>query len=234
MTRGAAGARVATLRASSCHDRARRAPGAVGFHAGLIWLALATAPVAALAANDPAGTPSPGRSAEAAQATAVPGPSLSVAEILTATEAIEVSEQRIQRRLAAGMQIDALAVEIEAVERDFPKADRFLADASVDMLQFYDLLDLATAARGSDRRLTAATEALAARAKALDADLDQLARHDAQSAAWLEAARARNAPTAVLERVEAIPRRSDALARQLRAARDQVLQVLDRATRLRR
>ena len=188
----------------------------------------------ALAANDPAATPSPGGSAEATKATAEPGASLSVAEILTATEALEVSEQRIRRRLAAGTQIDALAVEIEAVERDFPKADRVLADASVDMLQFYDLLDLATAARGSDRRLTAATEALVARAKALDADLDQLARHDAQSAAWLEAARARNAPTAVLERVEAIPRRSDALARQLRAARDQVLQVLDRATRLRR
>jgi hypothetical protein len=191
----------------------------------------------ALAANDPAATPSPGGSAEATKATAEPGASPSVAEILTATEALEVSEQRIRRRLAAGTQIDALAVQIEAVERDFPKADRVLADASIDMLQFYDLLDLATVAQGSDRRRPPRPRRSWRGRRPLDADLVQLAssrRAIGRVARGGTGAQRtdRRRPGARVEK--AIPRRSATLARQLKAVRDQVLQVLDRPTRLRR
>jgi small-conductance mechanosensitive channel len=206
---------------------------AIGFSAGLVLLALAAAPGAALAAGGPAGMPSPEISAEAAKAAAGSGRAPSLAEILTATETLEVSERSMRRRMADGTRIEVLAAEIEAVQSAFPKADRLLTDASVDMVEYYDLVDLAIATRASDRRLTAATEALVARAQAFDTDLDRLARYETESAMWLQAARARNAPPAVLDRIQAIPRRSGALARDLRADRDRTLQVLDRATQLR-
>src|SRR6266446_2580982 len=98
--------------------------------------------------------------------------------------------------------------------------------------ELFALTDLAATLRVFNCRLTTAMETLSEKTKAFDADLDRLATYDKQAAQWLLTARARDAPLTLIAHIEAIPKRNEKLAHDLRARRDQALELLSRATRL--
>jgi hypothetical protein len=97
---------------------------------------------------------------------------------------------------------------------------------------FYELLDLGLALREVDQRLTVASEELDSKATALDAAVDRVTTAGATTVGWMETAEKRSAPQALRERIAALVPRQEALARELVTRRDQVLDVLGRATQL--
>ena len=156
----------------------------------------------------------------------------SLAEIVTALEALETTEGDIGKRLADAAWLDSQRTEIDADERVLA-AVQHPAAASVDLIEeLFALTDVATMLQASDHRLTATIETLNGKTKAFDADLDRLAAYDAEVVQWLQTARARNATASLIARIEAVPKHNERLAQDLRARRDQALDLLSRALRL--
>jgi small-conductance mechanosensitive channel len=201
--------------------------------APLAFVLVAATATTSLAA-DVAGTPASQASTATAKGNSPDVPhDVSLAEILTAIVAQDASERAIRAHLPGPARFDALAAAIEADETRFAKTGRVGFGPSDGVLEYFALLDLSAEIHTLDRRLGAAIDEVVATAKTLDADLDRLARYDREALTWLAAARARNAPVAVLERIEALPERHLALEHELQASRDLVLDLLTRATRLR-
>ena len=166
--------------------------------------------------------------ATTAQAAAAP----SLAEIVTTLEALDTATSDIDKRLGDAAWLDSQRTEIDADEQALAAVQR-PAIASRDLVEeLFALTDLAAMLRTSDRRLTATIETLNGKTKAFDADLDRLATYDAEVAQWLRTARARNATAALIDRIEAVPTGNERLAHDLRAKRDQALELLSRALRL--
>jgi len=156
----------------------------------------------------------------------------SLADTVTALEALESTEDEIGKRLAAAKSLDSQRTELDTEEQALSAVQRPGAYGPQGLSEFFVLSDLASALRASDRRLTAAIETLSSTTKAFDADLDRLAAYDAQATQWLQTAHARDAPAALIARIEAVPKRSAKLAQDARAKRDQALELLSHATRL--
>jgi len=170
-----------------------------------------------------------GKSPASTSVSTVATPSL--ADIVTALETLETTEADIDKRLADVAWLEAQRTEIEADEQALATGRNPAADTPV-FDELFALTDLAATLRLSNRRLTTAMETLSEKTKAFDADLDRLATYDKQAAQWLQTARARDAPSTLIARIEAIPKRNEKLAQDLRARRDQALELLSRATRL--
>ena len=163
-----------------------------------------------------------------AQGAALP----SLAEIVTALEALDTTAGDIGKRLADAAWLDSQRTEIDADERAL-SAVQPPPEVSFNVVeQLFALTDLAAMLRASDRRLAATIATLHTQTKALDADLDRLAGYDAEVAQWLQTARARNAAAALVARIEAVPQRNEKQAHDLRVKRDQALELLGRALRL--
>jgi potassium efflux system protein len=204
---------------------------------GIVLLVLFGICAAARAAEPAAAAPGTGESQPAvsakgaatpAQAAALP----SLAEIVTALEALETTAGDIGKRLSDAAWLDAQRTEIDADERALA-AVQPPAEVSFDLVEeLFALTDFAAMLRASDRRLTATIETLHEKTNALDADLDRLAAYDAEVAQWLQTARARNAAADLVARIEAVPKRNQELAHDLRVKRDQALELLSRALRL--
>jgi hypothetical protein len=139
---------------------------------------------------------------------------------------------QIGKRVADAASLDSQRAELDAEERALSAVQRPGAYGPRGLNELFALSDLASALRASDRRLTATIETLSSTAKAFDADLDRLAAYDAKATQWLQTARARNAPATLITRIEAVPKRNEGLARNVRAKRDQALDLLSRATRM--
>ncbi len=201
-----------------------------GFCARLFLLALITAPVTGLPADSATGAQKPEAGVAATKAVAESAPSL--AEILTAMEALEAGERRLRLLLADEERLRALTAEIDEIEKAFSGIRRLADSVLNDLVGFHELVDLTGALRAADQRLAAASDELASRASALDAGLDRIGAADVKTGIWIKTARKRNAPPALLERIQALTPRHEALARELRAGRDRVLEALGRATQL--
>src|SRR5512139_2523688 len=142
----------------------------------------------------------------ASEASAKPKPDElpSLAEILTAAEAHDSAVQDISRRLQDRPRIDELAGEIDVIQKTFDAARYATGETPWDRANVYELADLQlTIRRGTDRLAVIVSE-LTAKARALDADLDQLADDEREWRQHLETARTRNAPQALQARIEAI------------------------------
>jgi small-conductance mechanosensitive channel len=170
-----------------------------------------------------------GKSPASTSASAVAAPSL--ADIVTVLEALETTEADIDKRLADAAWLLSQRTEIDADEQALATERHPAADTPV-FEELLALTDLAATVRAASRRLTTAIATLGEKTKALDVDLDRLAAYDKQAALWLQTARARDAPLTLIARIEAIPRRNEKLAQDLRARRDQALELLSRATRV--
>ena len=193
---------------------------------------------AAVRADEPvAAGPGTGESPPAASAkgaaTPVHAAALpSLAEIITALEALETTAGDIGKRLSDAAWLDAQQTEIDVDERTLA-AMQPPSEVSFDLIEeLFALTDLAATLRASDRRLTATIEMLHEKTNDLDADLDRLAAYDAEVAQWLQTARARNAAADLIARIEAVPKRNQELVHDLRIKRDQALELLSRALRL--
>ena len=175
---------------------------------------------------------SPASAAGVATVTQAP-PALSLAEIVAALEALDTTEADIGKRLADAEWLDSQRTATDVEEQAIAAVQRPATDAPRDSIEeLFALTDRAATLRSSERALTTTIETLSTNANAFDEDLDRLAAYDAQTTQWLQTARVRNAPTDLIARIEAVPKRNENLARDLRAKRDQALEVLSRATRL--
>ncbi len=201
-----------------------------GFCARLLLLALVTAPVTGFPADSATGAQKPEAGVTATKAVAESAPSL--AEILTAMEALETGERKLRLLLADEERLRTLAAEIDEIEKAFSGIRRLADSVLNDLVGFHELVDLTGTLRAADQRLAAASDELASSASALDAGLDRIGAADAKTGTWMKTAEKRNAPPALVERIQGLAPRHEALARELRAHRDQVLETLGRATQL--
>src|SRR5512139_3365191 len=145
-----------------------------------------------------------GPSALAVSAKPKPDELPSLAEILTAAEAHDSVVQDISRRLQDGPRIDELAGEIDVIQKTFEAARYATGETPWERANVYELADLQLTIRRGTDRLGVIVNELTAKARALDADLDQLADDEREWRQRLEAARTRNAPEALQARIEAI------------------------------
>ena len=204
---------------------------------GLVLLVLFGVCAAVRAGEPVAAAPGAGESPPAASTKGAATPAQaavppSLAEIVTALEALETTAGDIRKRLSDAAWLDAQRTEIDADERSLASVQPPV-EVSFDLVEkLFALTDLAAMLRASDRRLTATIEMLHEKTNALDADLDRLAAYDADVAQWLQTSRARNAAADLIARIEAVPKRNQELAHDLRVKRDQALELLSRALRL--
>ena len=198
---------------------------------GLIALALSLEPMSGLAAGTSEAPPKPEAGVAAAKPMAEPVPPLS--EILTGIETREAVERRLRLLLTDEKRVRALAAEIEEIERAFSGIRKLAGVVLSDVVGFHELVDLGNTLRTADHRLTRATDELAAKAKTLDVGLDRVTAAGARTAGWMQTADKRKAPAGLVERLQALTPRTEALARELQAHRDLVLEVLGKATHLR-
>jgi len=202
------------------------------FRITVLLLALAAVPVMAQQATpDATGEAKAGSTGSSGVKTRAPSPSL--AEIIVGLRAIDASDREMRKRLAETGRRDSLVSEIDEQERALSKAGAIRRDVPADLTQYFDLTDLAVSVRAIENRLAESSDTVAATAKSLDADLDRIAADDQKASVWLETAKARSAPEALLERLRALPKDHSELAQQLRDNRDRALVLLDRTTRLR-
>ena len=160
--------------------------------------------------------------------------SLSLADIAAMLEAVDKGEWDVRQRLPEGERYEEHGFEVDAAENTLLRAGRVDTSAPADLVEYFEAADLEITIRNILNQLAVTIGAIAARARQLDEDLDRLASDSAKSIAWLATARRREAPAALLATIETIPTRSDELARQIKSQRDRLLQILDRAQRLRR
>ena len=196
----------------------------------LVWCLAASG--IALAAEDAQTKPPPADVKSAAEKPpSAPLPTL--AEILIAAERTDALEHDVRKRFGDIRALQAASDNIASIEESFSAAAKKIPAQSSERMQVLALIDLSIEVRSHADRLGAIINALDLRARALDADLDRIGETRRQWTSRIEAARRRNAPADLLQRIEAVPPRLDALAREVTARRDAVLGVLDRVTRLR-
>ena len=167
-------------------------------------------------------------------ATALSARSLSLADIAAMLEAVDKSEREMRQRLAESVRDEEPATEVDVAAGMLMRARRVDANAPADLVEYFEAADLDIALRNILNRLVSTIDAIAPRAKQLDEDLDRLASDSAKSTAWLATARRRQAPAALLAAIDMVPNRGEELAREIKAERDRLLQILDRAQGLRR
>ena len=183
----------------------------------------------------PAATAKPGPAAAAAPASAASAPAArnTLAAIVEASASQDAFEAMLRHHLPAKANIDLLAAGLSEQEAAFAALGGTLADGQGDLAQRMAVFDRMTRLRALDDRIAAEARQVALWADRLDADLDHIARREQEAAGWLSTAQARQAPALLIERLQALPARHAALAQQLRASRDQALQLLERIASLR-
>ena len=156
----------------------------------------------------------------------------SLAEILTGMETMEAEGKQLALLGADTAQVAELEAQIEEIEQTFTRTRHLESDVRNNLLDFHDLLDLGNALRSAGVRLSAVSDELASRAEALDVALDRVDESNARVTAWTKAAMKRNAPRTLQQSIDSMAPRHQALREQLLSRRDDVLNVLGRATQL--
>lgn len=156
----------------------------------------------------------------------------SLAGILNAAETHDAAVFAIHSRLKDAPDIDAIAAKVDEIRKAFTKARGGASNATADRAGLYELADLRLAIRRDAVQIGADVDKLAAKAKALDTDLDQLASSEHRWRGLLDAARERQAPPELLQKFQSIAPIDAALALVVRAHRDHILGVLSRTSDL--
>ena len=198
-----------------------------------LTLCLSVTGIAPAADDAQAPATSPAANAKPAAEKPPPAPLPTLAEILLAAERTDALEHDVRKRFGDRRALQAAADNIAAIEESFAAAAQEVPAQASERVQALALIDLSMEIRSYADRLKIIIDALDARARALDNDLDHIGATQRQWATRIEAARQRNAPVDLLKRIEAVPPRLDALAREVTARRNAILVVLDRVTRLR-
>jgi potassium efflux system protein len=206
----------------------RSANAAMAIIATLVMAMVAPAEAATVEAALSAGIPAAAPASTNTQPDTLP----SLAEILSAAEAHDTAILAIHGRLQDDPRIDALAAKTDEIQKMFTETRDAARNATADKAGLYELADLRLVIRRSNDQIGAAVDELAAKAKALDADLDQLASSERKWQKLLDAARQRQAPPDLLERFRSIAPIDAALAQNVRAHRDKILGALSRAAGL--
>jgi potassium efflux system protein len=157
----------------------------------------------------------------------------SLAQILNAAEAHDTVVLGIRNRLQDAPDIEALAAKAGEIQKAFVDVQEVAKDTAASKAGFYEVADLRLIVKRNLDQIGKAVDGLAAKAKALDADLDELATSERKWRTLLDAALIRKAPPELLEKFQSIAPSDAALALEVRAHRDQILNVLGRTTRLR-
>jgi small-conductance mechanosensitive channel len=202
-----------------------RAAGAIALFAALALMAGATM----AASTPPAPSSAAARVAEAAKPA---GAGLSLAEMITAAETVDVTLTGISRRIDETEQVKKLSAEVEAEVASFASLQETIRDAPITRAGLYELVDLAVAVREASDSIAQTTRQLAERAKALDGDLDSLAKIESEWSRHLDTAKQRDAPDAISAEIRSILNRSKALAKNVTVHRNAVLGVLSQASSL--
>jgi potassium-dependent mechanosensitive channel len=192
-------------------------------------VALTLSCVPSLAADSP---PTPAAAPATGQAAAPAAAPPSLGEMVTTAEAVNATLEGIRRRLQSTERFTELSAKLQSEQEAFVTLQTKLVEAPIDRAGLYELIDLGVAIRSGSERIAAVVSGLAARAKALDADLEKLTAIEQQWGANLDTAKARNAPPAMVDGIRDIVDRGAALAESVAGHRNEILIVLERATRL--
>jgi len=206
----------------------RAAIAAMALLASLVLAAAAPAVAAPVETSPSAGIPLAVPASTNTQPDALP----SLSEILSAADAHDTAVLAIRSRLQDGPRIDALEAKVDQIRKGFTKTRDTAGNAVSDKAGLYEVADLRLVIRRSNDQVKVAVGELAAKAKALDADLDQLASSELRWRKLLDTARARKAPPELLEMFQTIPPSAAALALDVRAHRDRILNILSQTSRL--
>jgi potassium efflux system protein len=206
----------------------RAAIAAMAILATLVMAMIAPAKAATVEAALSSGIPTPAPASTSTQPDALP----SLAEILSAAEAHDTAILAIHGRLQDNPRIDALEAKTDAIRKVFTETRDAARNATADKAGLYELADLRLVIRRNNDEIGAAVDELAAKAKALDADLDQLASSERKWRELLDAARQRQAPPDLLKKFQSIAPIDAALAQMVRAHRDKILVVLSQTSGL--
>ena len=157
----------------------------------------------------------------------------SLAEILIEAERSDSLEHEVRKRFGDLQRLKAAEENIAAVEAALADAAKAVDPRATERLQVLALIDLALEIRAYIDKVGATARVLETRARAYDADLDRIGAIQKQWSQRIDAARSRNAPEELLQRLEPVPQRLKALADDVTARRNAIVLVMDRATRLR-
>ena len=156
-----------------------------------------------------------------------------LAEIIVAAERSDTLDHDVRKRFLDPAQLRLASEVIRSAEKAIADARLAIRPGTSERSEVVSLIDLAMEVRAYADKVTATANTLEARAQAYDIDLDHIRTIRTQWVMRLEAARQRNAPDDLLHRIEQVPVRLDALARDVTLRRNETLAVLDRASRLR-
>jgi small-conductance mechanosensitive channel len=157
----------------------------------------------------------------------------SLAEILNAAEEHDTVVLGIRNRLQDAPDIEALAAKAGEIRKAFVDVKEVAKNTAASKAGFYEVADLRLIVKRNLDQIGIAIDGLAAKAKALDADLDELATSERRWRELLDAALKREAPPELLAKFRSIAPSDAALALEVRAHRDYILNVLGRTTGLR-
>ena len=213
--------------------RTSSGPNAARQFAAALAMLLASAIGGASAADADKATSDAAPATKSQDDRAKPGTLPTLAEILVEAERTDTLEHEARKRFGDLRQLRAAETSIAAIESAIANASKAVDANASERLQVIALIDLAIEIRSYVDRVGTIANALDARARAYDADLDRINAVRKQWTARIEAARGRNAPADLVTRIEAVPQRLQSLAQEITLRRDAILTVLDRATRLR-
>lgn len=200
-----------------------------GLTAALLCLFAALAP--ALAAGKSGGmvaaaAPEPG-------AASAPVTKTTLASIVEASAAQDAFEASVRQHLHGAARIDEVTAEVRAEEQAFAALNGPADAGQTELSERLVVFDRITRLRSLEGRIGASAHQVAQWADRLDADLDRVMRRDRELAGWLETAEQRQAPAALLERLQGLPARHAALLTQVREGRDRAVLLLEEIVALR-
>ena len=198
-----------------------------GVAAALVWLAAGLLPTWASAKAAGAAPAAPASAASGAAA------KTTLASIVEASAAQDAFEASVRQHLPGAARIDEVTAEVRAEERAFAELNRPVDVSAAEFSERLVVFDRITRLRGLESRIGASAHQVAQWADRLDADLDRVLRRDRELAGWLAIAEERQAPAVLVERLQGLPARHEALLAEVREGRDRAVLLLEEIVALR-
>ena len=196
--------------------------------AALVCLAAGLLPMWATAKTGGAAPAAPASAAASAAAAKT-----TLASIVEASAAQDAFEASVRQHLPGAARIDGVAAEVRAEEQAIAELNQPVDASKAEFSERLVVFDRITRLRGVESRLGASAHQVAQWADRLDADLDRVMRRDRELAGWLAIAEERQAPAALVERLQGLPARHEALLAEVREGRDRAVLLLEEIVALR-
>ncbi len=181
----------------------------------------------------PSSASAPARAAPTAAPTAEAPPAIAISDVPLQAERFESLRREITANLTPGPELEGIDDRLSRAERRTARLLERPALSPAEEVQLVELQDLDLELRDIDAAGGRLEAALAARARALDADLGRLAREQARWAATLPEMAKEEAPEPIRARVSEITSGAAALRAEVKRRRDETLTQLDRISRIR-